>query len=306
MTELNPTPVVVAVGNDDIDAALAYAAREAASAGCGIHLVHVVHLLVQGPDALLVEVSDQEQVGRMALNAALERLEDMVEPGTTVTTDLQIGRVVPALVDMGSDARMVVLEHRDLSKLQRVVTRSVASGVAAHARVPVVSVPSDWNPFSGADERITVGVDVPDKSEHVLRAGLDVAKRRGATLHVLHTWSFPVAYDEALISPEENRQWADRARAEIEQVLAGLGDAATGVKVDIEAKHARPADALIEASKESTLVVVGRHDSVMPVGSHLGPVARAVLTASACPVLLADPVPTARRREREAAQAATS
>ena len=41
-------------------------------------------------------------------------------------------------------------------------------------------------------------------------------------------------------------------------------------------------------------MVVGRHDTVMPVGSHMGPVARAVLSASACPVLLADPVPTAR------------
>jgi nucleotide-binding universal stress UspA family protein len=306
MTELNPTPVVVAVGTDDIDAALAYAAREAASAGCGIHLVHVVHLLVQGPDGLLVEVSDQEQVGRLALNAAVERLQDMVEPGTTVTTDLQIGRVVPALVDLAQDARMIVLEHRDLSRMQRVVTRSVASGVAAHARVPVVSVPADWNPFTGTEERITVGVDVPDQSGHVLRAALDVAKRRGATLHVLHTWSFPVAYDDALISPQEDRQWADRARAEVEQVLAGLGDAATGVKVDVEARHARPADALIEASRTSTLLVVGRHDSVMPVGSHLGPVARAVLTESACPVLLADPVPTARRRAREAAHAASS
>ena len=50
MSEQNPTPVVVAVGHDPIDAALAVAAGEAARAGCGLHLVHVVHLLARGPE----------------------------------------------------------------------------------------------------------------------------------------------------------------------------------------------------------------------------------------------------------------
>lgn len=306
MSELSPMPIVVAVGTDEIDAALAFAAREAATAGSSIHLVHVVHLLVQGPDGLLVEVTDQEEVGRLALNAAVARIDDLVQPGTTVTTDMQIGRVVPTLVDMAQDARMIVLEHRELSMLHRVVTRSVASGVAAHARVPVVSVPAGWNPFSETPERVTVGVDLPDQSEHALRAGLDAARRRGATLHVLHTWSFPVAYDDTLMSPDEDREWAARARKEIEEVLAGLGEDTAGVPVEIEARHARPADALIDASRSSALVVVGRHDPAMPVGSHLGPVARAVLNASACPVLLADPVPTTRRRKREAPRSAGS
>ena len=47
MTEQNPNPVVVAVGHDPIDAALAFAAGEAARAGCGLHLVHAVHLLAR-------------------------------------------------------------------------------------------------------------------------------------------------------------------------------------------------------------------------------------------------------------------
>jgi nucleotide-binding universal stress UspA family protein len=294
MTELSPTPVVVGVGTDDIDAALVFAAREAAAAGCGIRLVHVVHVFGHGAEGPLVEVADQEQLGRQTLDGARERLEDLVGPGTPVTTDVVFGRVVPALVDIAKDARMIVLEHRDLSKLQRVVTRSVASGVAAHARVSVVSVPSTWDPTTGTDLPVTVGVDVPDRAEHVLRTALAAARTRGASLHVLHTWSYPLAYDEALITPEENRAWADRARKEIETVLAGLGDESAVLRIEIEARQARPADALIEASQSSSLVVVGRHDTVMPVGSHMGPVARAVLNASACPVLLADPVPTAR------------
>ena len=50
MTEQNPMPIVVAVGDDSIDSALAFAAAEAVAAGCGVHLLHAVHLFVQGGD----------------------------------------------------------------------------------------------------------------------------------------------------------------------------------------------------------------------------------------------------------------
>ena len=61
--------------------------------------------------------------------------------------------------------------------------------------------------------------------------------------------------------------------------------------MQIEARHAYAADALIEASRETTLLVIGRHDPLVPIGSHLGPIARAVLREAECPVLLVDPRP---------------
>ena len=82
MTEQNPNPVVVAVGNDPIDVALAFAAGEAVRAGCGLHLVHVVHLLAQGPEMVLVAETDLERAGRQALNAALEHARDIVPEGS--------------------------------------------------------------------------------------------------------------------------------------------------------------------------------------------------------------------------------
>jgi nucleotide-binding universal stress UspA family protein len=291
MSELNPTPIVVAVRDDSIDAALVLAAAEAAEIGCGLHLVHVVHLFVQGSDGMVVESTDQERLGRQSLNAALERVRELAEGGTVITADLVLGRVVPSLVDAARDARMIVLEHRDRPRLQRVVTRSVASGVAARARVPVVSVPSGWSAGTPTEPHgvVTVGVDDPDRSEQVLRTACEATKRRGANLRIVHTWSFPSAYDDIVMTREENAEWTARAKREIQSVLDGLGETAE-VPVDIEVGHARPADALVHASQSSDLLVVGRHDPKIPLGSHLGPVARAVLHASACPVLLADPV----------------
>lgn len=290
MAENNPKPVLVAVGHDSMDAALAYAAREADRAGCGVHLVHVVHRVAQGPETVLVDTVDFDRAGRAALNAAVERIRDLVPDDMTVTSELVWGGVVTSIVKIGATSRLIVLERRSLSRMMRVVTRSVSSGVAAHSRVPVVSVPTRWSPVraSGVVPTVTVGIDVPERSEQILRAAAQAAKARGARLRVLHTWAFPGAYDDIIMSRIEDEEWSTRARAEIQAVLDRIDDV-SGVTVSVEARHAFPSDALIEAGRTSDLLVVGRHDPLVPIGSHLGPVARAVLREATCPVLLADP-----------------
>lgn len=88
--------------------------------------------------------------------------------------------VVPGIIAAGSEARMIVLQRRTLSRVVRVLTRSVSSGVAAHARVPVVSVPAGWqtSSFVGETPTVAVGLDVVESSEGILRVALGVARER--------------------------------------------------------------------------------------------------------------------------------
>lgn len=288
MSEQNPEPVVVAIGLDPMDAALTYAADEAVRAGCGLHLVHVVHHLAQGPEMPLVESVDLEHVARRTLRAAEERARVLFPSELPVTTELLWGSLVPSLVKAGARARVIVLQRRPLSRVVRMVTRSVSSGVAAHAEVPVVSVPARWAPTGSSEDEqtVTVGVDVAEGSEEVLRVALDAARRRGARLRVLHAWSLPSAYSDIIMSRTEAAEWEERAAREIRSVLARLGDESAGSSIDIDVRSASPSDALVEAGRTSELLVIGRHDPVVPIGSHLGPVARAVLQEATCPVLL--------------------
>ena len=83
-----------------------------------------------------------------------------------------------------------------------------------------------------------------------------------------------------------------------------LGHEVADVPLEVDARHADPADALIDARRTTVLLVVGRHDAVFPMGSHLGPIARAVLREAACPVLLADPRPRKHRRSPHAPEQA--
>ena len=287
---LNPNPVVVGVGYEPCDAALAYAATEVVRAGCGLHVVHVVHVVATGPEMPLVDAADVERIGRQTLRGALERVRLLLPEDTVVTGEVVHGASVPGIVSAAAaaDARMIVLQRRVLSRIMRVVTRSVSSGVAARSKVAVVSVPSSW---TGAVERaegpVTVGVDDPHRARPVLAAALEAARSRGAVLRVLHTWWYPGVYDDIVTRRTEDDEFAERARSEIQAVLDGLDT--TGVEVRIDARHAWPADALVAASHDSALLVVGRHDPLVPFGSHLGPVARAVLHEAACPVELVNP-----------------
>ena len=293
MSDQNPSPVVVADGHDEGDAALEYAAAESARLACGLHLVQFVRVVPQDPDGVLVDVADVGRVGRHSLEAALERVRALIGDEATLTGELVLGGVVPALVRAGRDARLIVLQHRSLTGMRRVVTRSLTSGVAAHAPVPVVSVPELWSAGRDRDTSpiVTVGLDGAPRAEEVLRAAADAARARGATLHVLHALTFANAHRDLVMTRLDDEPWTSRAPAEIQAVLERLGDAVTDVPVRFVIRRMRPADALIHASQGCHLVVIGRPDPTSPVGSHLGPVARAVLAEAACPVLLANPRP---------------
>jgi nucleotide-binding universal stress UspA family protein len=281
-------PVVVAVGHDDMRSAVRYGAEEALRAGCPLHLVHAVPVVPQGPETVLVTAEGVEKFGRESLALAAEQAEDVVHGLVPVVEVLHRGAPVPVLVRAAKEARLVVLEHRHLSRLARLVNRTIAGGVAAHTRVPVVAVPTGWKP-SGGDPVVVVGVDVPERSSAVLAAATAQARVRGASLRVVHAWSLPDPYDGLRISPEEQQRWTDRSRAEICSALDALGDLEVAIEADVRVRRGGAVEALMEATTDAELLVIGRHDPVLPVGSHIGGVARAVLREATCPVLLAAP-----------------
>ncbi|MCW2739428.1 universal stress protein [Nocardioides sp.] len=286
-TEPHGRPIVVGVGPEEVDAALEFAAAEATRAGCGLHLVHAVHVVPAGPENILVTSVDADAWGGEILASAVKRAEDLVDGAVPVTHELQHGAPVPALVEAGRTARMVVLEHRHLSRVARIVNRTVAGGVAAHLRVPVVAVPSGWTTPEGPAV-VVAGVDVPERASEVLSAAAAEARARGAALRVVHSWALPV-HEGMVIDPGEHHRWADRSRAEVRAALDALGDESVAIEADVVVHPGRAVEAILEACAGAQLLVIGRHDPLVPVGSHIGPVARAVLREATCPVLLASP-----------------
>jgi len=293
MTEQRTTAhgprIVVGVGPEEVESALAFAAAEAVRAGCGLHLVHAVDLTPMAADHVLLPAVDMEAWAAGRLAEAVKIADELVDGAVPVTHELVRGTPVGALVEVGRTARMVVLEHRHLSRLSRIVNRTVAGGVAAHLRVPVVAVPSEWRP-DGEQPVVVAGVDVPGRADEVLRAALAEAHARGARLRLVHSWSLPKAY-EGTFTADEVRGWSASARAEGCAALDRVGDLTAATDADVRVEQGRASEVLVQASVGAELLVIGRHDPLVPIGSHIGPVARAVLREATCPVLLATPRP---------------
>lgn len=302
MTEQQPNgrPVVVGVGTTEVESALTYAAEEAVRAGCGLHLVHAVHLMPNGPRGALVPQADLDARGQETLDRAVKIAGELVAGRVPVTHELSHGTPVHVLTEAASAARTVVLEHRHLSRVARVVNRTVAGGVAAHVRIPVVAVPSGWTKPAGTPV-VVAGVDVPERSAEVLSAAVAEAHARGATLTVVHSWALPVHYEGVPLEPDEHARWTDRSKAEVRAALDALGDESVAIDAEVVVHPGRAVEAILDAAQGADLLVIGRHDPLVPHGSHIGPVARAVLREATCPVLLASPHHTHHRVEKTSA-----
>ncbi len=296
MNAHNPRAVVVAVGHDRYDSALRFAAAEATRAGCGLHLVHAVESAAEGvgQEADLMQqlnLSDVERLGQRALTEAVQRARELLPEDAPLTTELVHGAAVWSVVEAAAEARLLVVQRHNTSMVARIATRSASRAVAAHCHVPVVSVPTDPDdrPPRKALPVVTVGVAVPEHSRAVLQAAAREARDRGATLHVLHTWWFPSPYDEIVRKRKRNDVWTKRTRAELRAALRLIDGDLASVPVELDLRQAHPARALVEASQMAELVVVGRHDPLLPIGSRLGRVARTVLREAECAVLVTAP-----------------
>ncbi|GAB3258352.1 universal stress protein [Nocardioides dilutus] len=276
--------IVVAVEDLGCDAALRVAAAEGRRRRCGIHLVHVapVHLIPLELQELAFTTLGLEQRGESVLAQARDRLVRLLgedAEAIPVTTELSHSAVIQALVAAGAHAHVLVLQHRGMGPDGGVRMLSVTLGVAARTRAPVLAVPDNWHPEPSSGTRVvTVGVIDPTVSTGVVRAAVREAAAIGARLRLVHA---------------TGREESD-ANGLARGLKAGFLQTCRErphVPVEVVVASERPEVALVEQSRDSSLLVVGRRHARMPMTPRLGHVVRAVLRRSTCPVLVLNPGP---------------
>ncbi|HTZ09061.1 MAG TPA: universal stress protein, partial [Acidimicrobiales bacterium] len=157
--------------------------------------------------------------------------------------------------------------------------------------------------------RLVVGVDGTPAAAAALRWAVAEARLRGAVLHVVHAWPYPVemAVSSAggVVPPlGDMRRWAEEV---IDEAVAdAVGPDLTVVR---DAWSETPAVALVEASAGAALLVVGTRGHRRLTGLFLGSVSQYVAVHAHCPVVVVhapDPAgaPRAEAAEGEAAEGA--
>ena len=290
-----PAPVVVAVGRKCSLVAIDFAAAEALRHHRGLHLVHGMDVAALGPDADSAELARVEEAAGAVLGDAVRHAMAVVGGLVPVTSTLSEAPAVSAVYASAHDAPLVVVGRCPESRLTHPYVRSVTGAVAARVHVPVVSVPDDWEE-DDAPPHVVVGVDHPEQCVPVLHEAFQAARDRHALLTVVTSWWDPTAYVLDPAAYAADHAWPERLRSGVEAVLPALRAEYDEVPVEIHVRKSRPGEVLIDASRHACLVVLGRHDPVLPRDSHLGPIARSVLAEAACPVLLTTPRRPARIR----------
>lgn len=306
MLDSRPRKILLAVESAACDAALEFAAAEARSRRCSVHLMHVGHPTVAGSpgtDTLASLSGELRRLGRKLLDDAAAKLEPLLidADDLTVSTELCHGAVVPTLVAESGHACLVVVQHRGMGADGATPVLSVTNGVAARAHAPVVAVPSLWGYDPERAPIITVGVEGSLVSGQVVGVAVDEAHRNGARVRLVHAVTGKRSAEADLTRGESWRLEAELA-AEFADVLARRPD----VPVEVLITQGSPAERLLEQADASTMLVVGRRHPRLPISSHLGPVARTVLRWSPVPVLVVDPVLPSGPVDRSADDLATA
>jgi nucleotide-binding universal stress UspA family protein len=140
-----------------------------------------------------------------------------------------------------------------------------------------------------------------DASRSVASHALEAAARAGCDLHLTRAWSYAtdLEVDDPIFATSSPAEWESRLNERLDEGFDALLAGTPSVRCRTDVVHGQPAYVLVHASSRARLVVIGRHRPTLPLGSHLGPVTRSVLTHAHCPVMVVAPASAGPDRDAE-------
>lgn len=284
-------PIVVGVdGSPASRVAVDWAARDAAMREVPLKLVHVLNppVVMAFPDVPMPPgfVEWQEEEGRKLLEAAVKTAEEATAgSGVEISSEMIAGPSVPSLVDLSTDAQLIVVGSRGRGALARGLLGSISTGLVHHAHCPVAVI-RDEDPLIPHPSKapVAVGIDGSPASEKAIGIAFEEASFRGVDLVAVHSWSdtgvfeFPGA-DWSTLQAMGEETLGER--------LAGWQERYPDVLVRrvVAADHA--ARQLLEEADQAQLLVVGSHGRGGFAGMLLGSVSTAVVHGARMPVIVA-------------------
>lgn len=288
---MNPAILVGVDGSPSSNAAVDWAARDAALHNLPLTLVHVLAppVVMTFPETPMPPgyTEWQHEQGERHLRQAV-KIAEAHGAGLRVQAETVVGSTVPMLVDASREAARLVVGSRGLGRLRRSLLGSVSSSLVRHAHCPVAVIHE--GPPEGCQlpdtAPVVVGIDGSPVSEAATAVAFEEASLRGVELVAVYAWhdtgvlDFP-GIDAAAMASDGELALAER--------LAGWHERYPDVTVRRVVVYDRPADQLVEQSQQAQLVVVGSHGRGGFTGMLLGSVSLAVVQSAHSPVLVVRP-----------------
>ncbi len=309
------SPVVVGYQDHHSIDALEWACQEAARRGAPVRVLHAyareqLYPWGYGYPLPVGDLASVEEKMRTRASTLLEEAAERVRarhPDLPLTATLAGTSPDAGLVTASQDATLLVVGRHDRPP-RGASHGSVSLAVAAHAACPVVVVPSppaEEAAAAGAGGsgdievvahegpppslaalfagQVVVGVDDSPEAADAVGFAFAQASARGVGLVALHAWWV----DPVLLAPSMPVDWNEMGAADqgaIDGLLAPWRARCPEVKVARILARMSTGEALVTASSEAELLVVGSRGRGGFARLLLGSVSRKVLQHARCPV----------------------
>ncbi|MEU3599166.1 universal stress protein [Streptomyces sp. NPDC006798] len=276
-----PRSVTVGVdGSPQSLAAADWAAREAELRGLPLRVVHAWRKPFPEPEAAEAREALEHWASRVPREA--EGRIRHARPGLELSVEQIDGLPGQTLARAAADSALLVLGSQGLSGLSGYLVGSTGHLLLGEVTgTPLVFVRTG---SPGArDGPVVVGVS--DGADAPLDFAFDTAARRGCPLRAVHAWRIPGYYGFGMVAGDALT--TDRARSEVTALRERLRpwrERHPAVDVTTRAAAGLPVDLLSDASREAALLVVGRRERRLPVGTRAGSVTYGVLHHVPVPV----------------------
>ncbi len=289
---MSPNTILVGIDGSRgaVDAAR-WAAAVALKFRSSLHIVHakpsIGHNLGEAAAAISAAImSYRDDCASIYMREAHDAVRSQY-PNLEVTTESTDIPVDEVLIELGKDARMIVLGSSDVTAARALFLGSTTLSVATHADCPVVA----WRGARTAptNQPIVVGVDCTQHAIGVLEAAFELADVFKSKLAAVRSWSIPRTV--AAISNPLLIDWDSLQAAEWAQ-LTSVVDRCNQNHPEVDAacfiEPTKPAAALLQHTEiaGAQLVVVGSRGRSALASAALGSTALNLLHQSTVPVMV--------------------
>ncbi|HTK61145.1 MAG TPA: universal stress protein [Pseudonocardia sp.] len=299
MESTGRAPIVVGIdGSSSANRAAVWAAEEAVARHSPLNLVYAYEWAAdEGPGRVALRANARYRdvfllYAQDRIREATERIRTAV-PEVELTTELVVGQPTHVLTERSADAALMVLGSRGLGGVSGLLLGSVAVGLVAHAKCPVVVVRGDERHpevdlTSEAGAPVVVGLDGSPMSEAALAFAYEAASAYGSPLVAVHAWQLSTE-DSRLLPYVDMDMVQDEEERLLAEQTAGWGEKYPDVIVRREVVKGRPGRILLEHSAGARLLVVGARGRGGAAGLLLGSTSQALIHRAECPVAVIRP-----------------
>jgi len=274
------TPRGILVGYDgstDADVAVEWAAQAAEQVGEPLRVAVVEDVsLTDGPGVWTASYWDGVETQARSTLSAL----GVSEPDVRRLR----GRPVPVLIEQAADAHLLVVGSRGHGRVGEMLLGSVSQHLAGHAPCPVAVARVNDRPRAA---RIVVGMDGSGPAVRALEFACRRAAVTGEKVVAVHGWRVgDVPVDQRGNIPASMSADLLHRERELTTWTAAARSAYPGIAIQEEVLTISSGRALVDASAEASLVVVGSRGRNAFTGMLLGSTSHEVLHRAHCSVVV--------------------